>query len=93
MEGKRFMKELMHLLGFKDKEMATDIIASELQQLALQANNDKCVYLKSSQKQIYELESNQLYTIAHQSTNQKVLYVNIKKEMTVGAAISRIRLA
>ncbi len=43
------MKELMHLLGFKDKEMATDILVSienqtffpmtsheELQQLALQ---------------------------------------------------------
>lgn len=93
MEGKRFMKELMHLLGFKDKEMATDIIASvenqtflpitsheELQQLALQSNNDNCVYVKSSQKQVYELESNQLYTIAHQSTSQKALYVNIKKE-------------
>ncbi len=87
------MKELMHLLGFKDKEMATDILVSienqtffpmtsheELQQLALQPNAVDCVYLQSSQKQVYELEESHVYTIAHCTPAQQTMYTNVKKE-------------
>ena len=83
----------MHLLGFKDKEMATDILVSienqtffpmtsheELQQLALQPNAVDCVYLQSSQKQVYELEESHVYTIAHCTPAQQTMYTNVKKE-------------